>query len=212
MVKKNYKQFCGLAKALNLIGERWTLLVARNLLLGPARYSELLAGLPGITTNLLAARLAAMQEHGIVKKFDGAYELDQVGLELEPAVMALGQWGSRYLKEGPKRGDKLDLAWAVVALRRRFKATGSTWVVELVASSQVFQLTQRDGRLETRRGRPRLADVVARGEDAAWRALFLEGASAERLLKDHALRFEGTWDWRSASTWSDFLKAFTFTS
>jgi DNA-binding HxlR family transcriptional regulator len=68
MSRRSYAQYCGLAKALDVVGERWTLLVVRNLLLGPLRYSELLRGLPGITTNLLAKRLKEMEEHGLLER------------------------------------------------------------------------------------------------------------------------------------------------
>src|SRR3954463_10844141 len=93
--RRTYKQFCGLAKALDLVGERWTLLVVRNLLLGPLRYSDLLRGLPGITTNLLAKRLREMEREGLLERVraSGAggqlYRLSAIGAALEPAVHAL---------------------------------------------------------------------------------------------------------------------------
>ena len=66
MARRSYDQYCGLARALDVVGERWTLLVIRNLLLGPQRYSDLLRGLPGITTNLLAKRLQEMEAMGLI--------------------------------------------------------------------------------------------------------------------------------------------------
>ena len=74
MPRRSYDQYCGLARSLNVVGERWTLLVVRNLLLGPQRYSELLRGLPGITTNLLAKRLREMEAHGLIER-DSADEI-----------------------------------------------------------------------------------------------------------------------------------------
>src|SRR3954452_20364550 len=103
-MKRSYKQFCGLAKALDIVGERWTLLVVRNLLLGPQRYSDLLRELPGITTNLLAKRLQEMEARGVIEKTAGpptgpaqAYRLTSLGLALEPAIHALGRWGFRQM-------------------------------------------------------------------------------------------------------------------
>src|SRR3954463_12938604 len=99
MSRRSYGQYCGLAKALAVVGERWTLLVVRNLLLGPLRYSELLRGLPGITTNLLAKRLREMEQAGRREGVRAAgagghlYRLSVVGAALEPAVHALGSWG-----------------------------------------------------------------------------------------------------------------------
>ena len=94
MPRRSYDQYCGLARALDVLGERWTLLIVRNLLLGPQRYSELLRGLPGITTNLLAKRLREMEAEGIIDRTGGAtdaYRLTEVGRSLEPAIHALGQ-------------------------------------------------------------------------------------------------------------------------
>src|SRR6478672_10521668 len=98
MARRSYDQYCGLARALDVLGERWTLLVVRNLLLGPLRYSELLRGLPGITTNLLAKRLREMEALGLVERIRSAggseaSRLTESGATLEPAVHALGRWG-----------------------------------------------------------------------------------------------------------------------
>src|SRR5438128_9807388 len=94
-VRRSYRQFCGLAKALDIVGERWTMLVVRNLLLGPQRYSELQRGLPGITTNLLAKRLKEMEAAGLIERTADAqgWQLTPFGAGLEPAVHALGRWG-----------------------------------------------------------------------------------------------------------------------
>src|SRR3954447_24107788 len=96
--RRSYKQFCGVARALDVVGERWTLLIVRNLLLGPRRYSDLLRELPGITTNLLAKRLKEMEALGILAKVTGgsphygeAYALSSLGEALEPAVMELAR-------------------------------------------------------------------------------------------------------------------------
>ena len=74
---RSYHQFCGLARALDRVGERWTLLLVRNLLLGPRRYGELLDGLPGITTNLLAKRLKELEEQGIIERVPAAGSADR---------------------------------------------------------------------------------------------------------------------------------------
>src|SRR3712207_3261653 len=100
MSGRSYDQFCGLAKALDVLGERWTLLVVRELLLGPKRYSDLLEGLPGIGTNLLAARLKALEASGLVGRrrlpppaASNVYELTERGRALEPAIFELIRWG-----------------------------------------------------------------------------------------------------------------------
>jgi DNA-binding HxlR family transcriptional regulator len=97
-----YQTFCPVGAALNVVGERWSLLIVRDLLLGPRRYSELLAGLGGIGTDILAARLRTLQEHGVVRKVgDGRaqqYELTDAGRELQPVLAALGHWGAGRIR------------------------------------------------------------------------------------------------------------------
>lgn len=123
---KTYAQLCGVAKALDVVGGRWTLLIVRNLLVGAQRYKDLLDTLPGITTNLLAERLQAMQEAGLIETRRVSapspatvYELTSRGLELEAVVLALGRFGAPYLAT-PKRGDRRHVRWAMVSLKRRF--------------------------------------------------------------------------------------------
>src|SRR5689334_2700660 len=90
---KSYAQYCGLARGLDLMGERWVLLIVRELLNGPRRYSELADGLPGIATNLLADRLRTMQANGIVAKTDDdRYQLTELGEGLREVVFAIGRW------------------------------------------------------------------------------------------------------------------------
>ncbi|GAA2534973.1 winged helix-turn-helix transcriptional regulator [Winogradskya humida] len=105
-VKRGYHQYCGLASALDILGERWTLLIVRELLMGPRRYSELLADLPGIGTNLLAERLKFLVENGVVRQIDVrgtgsrlSYELTDAGQGLRPAVLGLAQWGMDFVGE-----------------------------------------------------------------------------------------------------------------
>src|SRR4051812_25476985 len=145
MHRRSYRQFCGLAKALDLVGERWTLLIVRDLLLGPRRYSELLRGLPGITTNLLAKRLQAMQAHGLVEPAAGggagaasAYRLTALGAGLEPAIHALGAWGWRRLRR-PEPGDRASIDWLLVALRRRYVG-GVSMTAELEADGAAYHV------------------------------------------------------------------------
>jgi DNA-binding HxlR family transcriptional regulator len=127
MGKRSYNEYCGLAKALDIVGERWTLLIVRNLLLGPLRYSELLRGLPGITTNLLAKRLKEMERSGLLERTrrgplesGSSYRLTELGLALEPAVQALASWGWHRMT-GPGPGEHRDLEWLLVSTRGRYR-------------------------------------------------------------------------------------------
>ncbi|MDH5377545.1 MAG: helix-turn-helix transcriptional regulator, partial [Gammaproteobacteria bacterium] len=125
--KRCYHQFCGLAKAMDVVGERWTLLIIRDLLLGPWRYSDLQSRNPGITTNLLAKRLNEMEETGLIQKQKQSsvgsphvYELTELGRKLEPAVLALGQFGFNFMTKGPEPGDQLDPGRALLNLKKRY--------------------------------------------------------------------------------------------
>src|SRR6202008_1285628 len=109
MKKRAYGQFCGLVKALERVGERWALLIVRDLLVGPRRYTDLRQGLPKIPTNILSTRLKELEEAGIVRRRvlprpSGAvvYELTEYGAALEEPVIALSRWGARAMTEpGP---------------------------------------------------------------------------------------------------------------
>jgi len=146
VTKRCYRQFCGLARALDVVGERWTLLIVRNLLLGPRRYGDLLDQLPGITTNLLAKRLREMSDAGLIRKTQlpapaGAivYELTEEGAALEPVTSELARWGGRFM-DRPKRGDTVNLAWGMLSLKRRYKG-GEAFVAEIRAGERAFELT-----------------------------------------------------------------------
>jgi DNA-binding HxlR family transcriptional regulator len=98
---RDYGQFGGITRALELVGERWALLIVRDLLVGPRRYGELAAGLPRIPTNILATRLKELQAAGLIRRAPHSrvivYELTPYGRELEPVVLALGAWGFKAL-------------------------------------------------------------------------------------------------------------------
>src|SRR5712692_9066748 len=109
---RSYGQFCGLAKSLDVIGDRWTLLVVRELLIrGPSRYTDLRDGLPGIATNLLAERLRDLEEAGIVVRDDAPppiaatlYRVTPRGEALQPVLRELGRWSAALVGEA-KPGD-----------------------------------------------------------------------------------------------------------
>ena len=120
-MSRSYGQFCGLARALDVIGDRWSLLIVRQLLVAPARYTDLHAGLPGIATNLLADRLRDLEESGVVERSQtdrgGAvvYELTPWGAELRGPIEGLVRWSTPLMARGPE-GDHFRLEWLAVAL------------------------------------------------------------------------------------------------
>ena len=110
MTQKTYNQYCPVAHALDLVGERWTLLIIRNLFVGPKRFSDLLRGLPGIGTNILTGRLKALEENGLIQSrflpppaASSVYELTPYGRSLQDVMVALALWGVQSLG-APKVG------------------------------------------------------------------------------------------------------------
>ena len=106
MTSRTYDQFCGIARALDLVGERWALLVVRDLILGPKRFTDLRRGLAGIGTNILAARLKELERGGVVRRrtlpppaASAVYELTDYGRALEGPLLALGRWGALSIGE-----------------------------------------------------------------------------------------------------------------
>ena len=99
MAARDYGQYCGITQALELVGERWAMLIVRDLLVGPRRYGELAAGLPRIPSNILAARLKELQAAGVLRRVPHlrviVYELTPFGRDVEPVVLALGAWASK---------------------------------------------------------------------------------------------------------------------
>lgn len=207
--RRSYQQHCGLAKALDLVGERWTLLICRELLLGPRRYGQLLERLPGLTTNLLAKRLADLQAAGVVERVPappgdpepgrkGFYQLGEAGRALEPALMELARWGARFMPASPSAHDRVELGWALLSSKRRYTraASRARLVVEIGAllpagEQQRYQLRLEPGYLEVREGAPWPADVVVDGAREAFFDLLFRGVAARELLRSGALALVG---------------------
>ncbi|HEV3046032.1 MAG TPA: helix-turn-helix domain-containing protein [Solirubrobacteraceae bacterium] len=136
-MSRTYDQHCSLAHALDLVGERWTLLIVRELLAGPRRYTDLLEGLVSVPTNVLAARLREMQANDLVRKRRleapanavSVYELTEHGQALGAAVTELARWGLRTLPS-TTQGRPFKAHWLVLALRARFDASAARGIAE----------------------------------------------------------------------------------
>lgn len=131
---RSYGQYCGLAHALEIVGERWAMLIVRDLVLGPKRFTDLRTGLPRIPTNVLSARLKELENAGVVRRRTMprpsaavAYELTEYGAELEDILLRLGRWGASTLgAPGPE--DIVTPDGEVLALRATFKPEGAVGV------------------------------------------------------------------------------------
>jgi DNA-binding HxlR family transcriptional regulator len=203
--RRSYQQTCGVARALDVVGERWTLLIVRNLLLGPRRYSDLLAELPGITTNLLAKRLQDLEAAELVEK--GAqpgtvrYQLTARGLGLEPVVMELGRWGWPLLMK-PRPGDRADLGLALLSLKRRYVG-GLRLTVGLSVDGRGFTLMLGPKGVTIRDQPAQSPDLTISGSLADVRALLFAGEWSKGLPA--ARRLEVTGD---QVHWASFRGAF----
>ncbi len=198
--KRSYDQYCTVARALDVVGERWTLLVVRELSTGPKRFKDLLGGLPGIGTNLLTARLKALEQEGIVRRAtlpppagSNVYELTELGWSLEPVIVALSRWGSKLLG-APREEDDLRPGWAAVAMRSAVESGaegGSPGVYEYRIDGEVFHLRVGDGKMETRQGAAPDPDLVVMGEPGTFLAVTSGRLSPKEAVESGALRVEG---------------------
>ena len=166
---RRYEQYCPMAHALSLVGERWALLIVRELLRGPKRYTDLAEGLPGIGTNILAARLRDLEQSGVVEKrrlpppaASTVYELTEYGAGLEEVLHALARWGARSLGP-PKCREDLYPQWGLNAFAALFNpeaARGLTETYVVKVDDDVFTARVENGHLETSLGAAEDADVV----------------------------------------------------
>jgi DNA-binding HxlR family transcriptional regulator len=163
---RSYQDACGIARALDVVGERWALPVVRELLFGPQRFSDLRRALPGASSNLVADRLRELEGRGVVCRrhlpppaASQVYELTARGRELEPIVLALGEWGGRVpMPEGPTTLSATSvLIYLRASARLDPRAAPATYWIEL--DRRVWTVRTREGRVHVEAGEP--ADAVA---------------------------------------------------
>jgi DNA-binding HxlR family transcriptional regulator/putative sterol carrier protein len=170
--RRTYDQYCGLARALDVLGERWTMLVVRELLIGPKRFSDLIDGLPGIGANALSARLKSLEADGLVTKrrlpppaASTVYELTERGRGLDPVVTEMIRWGVDLLGP-PAPTDRFRPGWIVTSMRALFDpslAAGITRIYRLQVDDDVFAIRIDDGELDVVQGEaPADADLSLR--------------------------------------------------
>jgi DNA-binding HxlR family transcriptional regulator/putative sterol carrier protein len=199
MSQRTYGQYCGLAHALELVGERWAFLVVRDLLLGPKRFTELRRTLPRIPTNILSARLKELEEMGVVRRrilprpaTGVVYELTEYGLELEDVALQLGLWGAKTLGE-PRPDDVLAVDSLLLALRATFQAEAASGVragYELRLGDVVVHAQVDDGALEVAAGPLPDADLVIE-TDLALRALMTGELGPREAIERGIVRLQG---------------------
>jgi DNA-binding HxlR family transcriptional regulator/putative sterol carrier protein len=180
MAKRSYDQYCGLAQALDLVGERWSLLIVRELLMGPKRYTDLRSALPGIATNLLAERLQGLEEIGVVRRerrppptAATVYELTDRGRALDGAIIELGRWGGLAL--GPPDPDQdFKASWFALGMRATFRprlAGSRPASYEFRIGDEVFNFEVEDGQARAHQGPADSPDLRLTAAPATFLAL-----------------------------------------
>jgi DNA-binding HxlR family transcriptional regulator len=191
---------CGIAHASTLLGQRWALLVVRELLLGPKRFTDLRAGIPDISPNVLGQRLRELEESGIVQRRKLAppaavqvYELTDWGGELEPALLALGRWASSspsFPRDAEMGPDSL-----VLALKSAFhpaKADGLDATYELRVGELPFRIRIEDGRFEAERGEADDADAVIRSDPNTIAGIVFRGNRLGTAVESGEVQLDGS--------------------
>ena len=201
MPRRSYEQFCSLAAALDVIGERWTLLLIRELMLGPRRFTDLLDGLPGIGRNLLTTRLQHLEAEGLARRerlpppaASQVYVLTDEGMALGPALAELGRWGIERL--GERRPEEtFRPAWGMFPLsysadREAARGVHETW--EFRIDEATFTLRVDDGRVIPSSGAAKDPDLVVRMDTDTLAALFSRTLSAQDALAAGRVAVEGS--------------------
>ena len=196
---RRYRDACGAAQGLDIVGERWTLLVVRELLLGPKRFTDLRGGLPGISTNILADRLETLEMSGVARRRtlpppagSRVYELTDWGRELETVVAAIGRWGVR----SPWRSeeDAIGVDALMVSFRTMFdpEAAGDLDArYEVVLGGQAFGIEVEDGIIRVYRGAPADPDARIEADVDTLAALVYEGRDLDEALRSGDVEIEG---------------------
>lgn len=196
-------QYCSVAHALDLVGERWALLIVRELILGPRRFRELNEGLPGVSTNVLSNRLKELEEGGVIRRrllprpaSGTVYELTEHGRELEDIVVALGRWGAKTI-DARSADQAFRAEWFAIALLGSFRTESARRVrasYELRLDGTVFHLRIDRGRLEHGRGPAKHADLVIETDSESLFALLMGQISAADAVKGGVVKIEGGLD------------------
>lgn len=197
--KRTYDDGCAAAHALDLVGERWALLTVRELMLGPKRFTDLRAGLPGVSPNVLAQRLRELENTGVVRRrklpppaASKVYELTEWGSELEPVLVQLGRWGARSPSKphGAALGvDSLILSFRTMFDPRRAGDLSATY--ELRFGEDMFWAVVDGSRLEVVRGSADQPDAIIETDSNTLAGLVYGGDSLKEAVRSGEMKIEG---------------------
>ena len=197
--KRFYDDGCAMAHALDLIGERWALLVVRELTLGPKRFTDIRVGLPAISPNVLTQRLEELEQASIVRRRrlppPGAawvYELTNWGSELEPILKAIGRWAAR--SPGLPLGASMSVSSVILSLRTMFDsqaAAGFQASIELRFGEERFRAELVKGQMQLTRGSADQPDAVIQGDQNALAAVVYGGRKLAGAIRSGELKVDG---------------------
>ncbi len=196
---RSYEDACAAAHALDLTGESWALLVVRELLLGPKRFTDLRADLPGVSPNVLTQRLRELEGAGIVRRrklprpaASRVYELSDWGKELEPVIISLGRWGAR--SPFRPRDVGLGVDSLILSFRTMFDpqaAEGLEASYELRLGEERFRVEVANGSFEIARGDAYRPDAIVEADPGTLATLVYEGGDLAEALRSGGLKIEG---------------------
>ena len=200
MSEHGYQQYCALARALDVVGTRWTLLILRELQPGPRRFTDLVEGLPGLSRKLLTERLRDLEREGLITREElpppaarQVYELTDDGRDLAAATGPLIRWGSKRLgKREP--GESFRARWSSVgmaALADRDATKGVRETYQYVVGGSAFHFIVDDGSIEVRDGRTEDAAVVMTTDEETWADIVSGRTSAKAAIASGALVIAG---------------------
>ena len=195
---RSYRDSCGMARALDVVGERWALLVVRELLFAPQRFSDLRHALPNASSNLLADRLRELENHGVIRRRKLAsaagshvYELTKWGRKLEPIALALSEWGI----DAPHPPEPTSLSATSVLIFLRVGAhpdpAAAPIVCRLELDGSIWTVRVDSGNVQIESGEPATADISLRTSPKTLGSLLADPASLDSALTDGRVAFVG---------------------
>lgn len=200
VTRRTFDQYCPIARALEVVGERWSLLIVRELLLGPKRYTDLRRAMPGMWTNLLADRLRQLERVGVIERVDlpppaarRVYQLTERGRALEPVLLGLGRWGIPLLS-GRKKEDPPPSTSVLLGLRAFFRPAAAAKIderYEVRIGEESYTAVVQRGRLEIHPGPPDAPAATLRADPAGLLDVRVGRVDVGTAIERGLLRFDG---------------------
>jgi DNA-binding HxlR family transcriptional regulator/putative sterol carrier protein len=200
MPEHRYHQYCGLARALDVVGDRWTLLIVRELMPGPRRFTDLIDGLPGISRNLLTERLRTLERDGIIARQElpppaarQVYELTDDGRDLADATVPLVAWGAGRLGDR-KPTESFRARWAALAMAtfaNREAAKGVSETYQYLVGRSAFHFIVDDGSIQLHDGQAQDPAVVLTTDEETWADIASAKITASSAAATGALTVAG---------------------